>query len=79
MASRWSWGLDGNAVDAFHNLVIDQWNKVSAIFLISEDLDELFKLSHRLLVIFEGKIVKSFNTVDADINEVGLAMAGVNE
>ena len=33
----------------------------------------------RLLVIFEGKIIKSFNTVDADINDVGLAMAGVNE
>ena len=24
-------------------------------------------------------LVKSFNTVDADINDVGLAMAGVNE
>ena len=47
--------------------------------LIEEDLDELFKLSHRLLVIFEGKIIKSFNTVDANINDIGLAMAGVSE
>ena len=38
-----------------------------------------FKLSHRLLEIFEGKIVKSFNTVDANINDIGLAMAGVSE
>jgi len=79
IASQPTRGLDVNAVDAIHNLLIDQRNKGSAIFLISEDLDELFKLSHRLLVIFEGKIVKSFNTVDADINDVGLAMAGVNE
>ena len=63
IASQPTRGLDVNAVDAIHNLLIDQRNKGSAIFLISEDLDELFKLSHRLLVIFEGKIVKSFNTL----------------
>ena len=79
IASQPTRGLDVNAVDAIHNLLIDQRNKGSAIFLISEDLDELFKLSHRLLVIFEGKIVKSFNTVDANINDIGLAMAGVSE
>ena len=79
IASQPTRGLDVNAVDAIHNLLVDQRNKGSAIFLISEDLDELFKLSHRLLVIFEGKIVKSFNTVDANINDIGLAMAGVSE
>ena len=79
IASQPTRGLDVNAVDAIHNLLIDQRNKGSAIFLISEDLDELFKLSHRLLVIFEGKIVKSFNTADANINDIGLAMAGVSE
>ena len=72
-------GLDVSAVETLHELIVDQRNKGSAIMLISEDLDELFKLSHRLLVIFEGKIVKSFNTVDANINDIGLAMAGVSE
>ena len=47
--------------------------------LISEDLDELFKLSNRLHVMYEGKIVKSFDIDNADINNVGLAMAGVIE
>ena len=79
IASQPTRGLDVNSVDAIHNLLIDQRNKGSAIFLISEDLDELFKLSHRLIVIFEGKIVKSLNTVDANINDIGLAMAGVIE
>ena len=35
-------GLDVNAVEAIHNLLITQRNRGSAIFLISEDLDELF-------------------------------------
>ena len=72
-------GLDVNAVEGIHNLLIDQRNRGSAIFLISEDLDELFKLCHRLLVIYEGKVIKSFTTTDSNISSVGLAMAGINE
>ena len=72
-------GLDVNAVEGIHNLLIDQRNRGSAIFLISEDLDELFKLCHRLLVMYEGKVIKSFTTTDSDISSVGLAMAGINE
>jgi simple sugar transport system ATP-binding protein len=79
IASQPTRGLDVNAVEAIHNLLIDQRNKGSAIFLISEDLDELFKLCHKLLVIYEGKIIKSFNTSQSDIRNIGLAMAGINE
>ena len=79
IASQPTRGLDVNAVDAIHNLLVDQRDGGSAILLISEDLDELFKLSNRLLVMYEGKIVKSFDINNADINNVGLAMAGVIE
>ena len=79
IASQPTRGLDVNAVEAIHNLLVDQRDGGSAILLISEDLDELFKLSNRLLVMFEGKIVKSFNINNADINNVGLAMAGIIE
>ena len=71
--------IDVNAVEAIHTLLVDQRDKGSAILLISEDLDELFKLSNRLHVMYEGKIVKSFDIDNADINNVGLAMAGVIE
>ena len=79
IASQPTRGLDVNAVEAIHNLLVDQRDGGSAILLISEDLDELFKLSNRLLVMYEGKIVKSFDINNADINNVGLAMAGVIE
>lgn len=79
IASQPTRGLDVNAVEAIHNLLVEQRDKGSAILMISEDLDELFKLSNRIHVMFEGKIVKSFNIDDADINNVGLAMAGIIE
>ena len=79
IASQPTRGLDVNAVEAIHNLLVEQRDKGSAILMISEDLDELFKLSNRIHVMFEGKVVKSFNIDDADINNVGLAMAGIIE
>ena len=79
IASQPTRGLDVNAVEAIHNLLITQRNRGSAIFLISEDLDELFKLSNKLLVIYEGKIIKSFSTSESDIESIGLAMAGISE
>ena len=72
-------GLDINAVETLQKLIIKQRDNGSAIMLISEDLDELFKLSDRIIVLYEGQIVKEFNIDEADIENVGLAMAGSNE
>ena len=72
-------GLDVSAVETLHELIVDQRNKGSAIMLISEDLDELFKLSNRIIVLYEGKIIKEFEINEANTNNVGLAMAGVIE
>ena len=44
--------------------------------LISEDLEELFTLSDRLLVIYGGKIVGEFKPAETDIYEVGHLMTG---
>ena len=72
-------GLDVSAVEAIHKLIIDQRDKGTAVLLISEDLDELFKLSDRLIVLYEGKAIKEIDTDLATIDTVGLAMAGIDE
>ncbi len=72
-------GLDVSAVEALHELIVKQRDNGSAIMLISEDLDELFKLSDRLIVLYEGKIIKEFNINEANTKNVGLAMAGLIE
>ena len=71
-------GLDVSAVEAIHKLIIDQRDKGSAVLLISEDLDELFKLSDRLIVLYEGKAIKEIDADLATIDTVGLAMAGID-
>lgn len=69
-------GLDVGATEAVHKLLIDQRDAGAAILLISEDLDELLSLSDRLAVIFEGQIVGEAPIKDANIQAIGLMMAG---
>ena len=72
-------GLDVSAVESIHELIINQRDEGSAVLLISEDLDELFKLSDRIIVLYEGKIIKEVDIESANIESLGLAMAGINE
>jgi general nucleoside transport system ATP-binding protein len=49
----------------------------TAILMISEDLDEVFGLSDRIAVIYEGKIIGVVDPETATREDVGLMMAGV--
>jgi ABC-type uncharacterized transport system ATPase subunit len=69
-------GLDVGATEAVHKLLIKQRDAGCAILLISEDLDELLSISDRLAVIFEGNLVGEMTTEGADIQSIGLMMAG---
>jgi simple sugar transport system ATP-binding protein len=46
------------------------------VLLISEDLEELFTLSDRLIVLHGGRIVGSFRPQDTTLIEVGHLMTG---
>jgi ABC-type uncharacterized transport system ATPase subunit len=57
--------------------LIEHRNACTAILMISEDLDEIFGLSDRIAVIYEGKIMGIVDPQTATREEVGLMMAGV--
>jgi simple sugar transport system ATP-binding protein len=46
------------------------------VLLISSDLDEIIELSHRIVVMFRGKIVGEFKTGEVNLDQLGLMMAG---
>jgi simple sugar transport system ATP-binding protein len=69
-------GLDVGASEYVRKKLIEMRDNGSAILLISADLDEIWSLSDRIAVIYEGKIV-SIKPVDETTEiEVGLLMAG---
>ena len=69
-------GLDIGAIEAVHRVLLDRRAAGTAILLISEDLDEILALADRVDVMYEGRIVGSFPTADADIARIGLLMTG---
>ncbi|MBS1252501.1 MAG: Galactose/methyl galactoside import ATP-binding protein MglA [Anaerolineales bacterium] len=69
-------GLDVGATETVHQTLLEQRDEGAAILLISEDLDELLTLSDRIAVIYEGRIMGVTETDEADVEELGLMMAG---
>ncbi|MGB9860032.1 MAG: ATP-binding cassette domain-containing protein, partial [Moorellaceae bacterium] len=69
-------GLDVGATETVHRLLLEQRASGTAILLISEDLEELFRLADRIAVMYEGQIMGVVPTEEANIEDLGLMMAG---
>jgi simple sugar transport system ATP-binding protein len=69
-------GLDVGATEAVRGLLLDAAAKGVGILLISEDLDEILLLADRIAVIYEGRIVGVVPRSTADVQHLGLMMAG---
>ncbi|MFS8879915.1 ABC transporter ATP-binding protein [Synechococcus sp. H55.11] len=76
IAANPCFGLDFAAADYIHSQIVDARNRGVAVLLISEDLDELLKLSDRLLVMADGRIVYESSIGSVDLKEVGHKMGG---
>ena len=69
-------GLDVGAIESIQHLLLEQREAGTALLLISEELDELFTLSDRIAVIYEGEIMGIVDAEEANVNEIGLMMTG---
>jgi len=76
IAANPCFGLDFAMVDYIHGKILEARNRGVAVLLVSEDLDELLKLSDRILVINGGSFDYESNIEDADLYAIGQSMAG---
>ncbi len=79
VASQPTRGLDVGAMEYIHQRILQEREKGAGILLISEDLDEVFNLSDRIVVLYEGKIMGEVRGKDASREQVGLWMSGVRQ
>ncbi len=70
-------GLDIGATEYVREQLLEQRAKGAAVMLISEDLDEIFALSDRIAVMYEGQVMDIVPRQDATTEVLGLLMAGV--
>jgi ABC-type uncharacterized transport system ATPase subunit len=76
VAAHPTYGLDVGATEQVRQLLLKERDRGAAVLLTSEDLEEILCVSDRVLVMFAGEIMGTFRTEDADLQEIGLLMAG---
>jgi general nucleoside transport system ATP-binding protein len=69
-------GLDVGAINSMLRYLVELRDAGVAVVLFSEELEELFTLSDRLIVLYEGRIMGDFPIADADLETIGLLMGG---
>ncbi|MBA4420043.1 MAG: ABC transporter ATP-binding protein [Anaerolinea sp.] len=67
-------GLDVGSIEYVHKQITTMRSKQRGILLISADLEELFRLTDRLIVMHRGRIVADLVTDKTNITEVGYLM-----
>jgi simple sugar transport system ATP-binding protein len=71
-------GLDVGAIEYLHRRLVSERDEGRAILLVSLELDEIFSLSDRILVIYEGQIVGEHTGVVSE-EQIGFEMVGVQK
>jgi simple sugar transport system ATP-binding protein len=79
IASSPTRGLDINATYYVYKRFLDLIKEGTGILLISEDLDEIYNVSDRIAVIFNGQLMGEFETGEVTREQIGLLMAGVKD
>ena len=76
IASYLTRGLDAQSTSAAQRALLQARTRGAGVLLISEDLEELFLLSDRLVVLYGGRIVGQFKPEDTSLVAVGRLMTG---
>ena len=72
-------GVDIGAIEFIHKQIIALRDEGKAILLVSVELDEIFSLSDRIAVMFDGRIMGERLPDETNEGELGLLMAGVTK
>ncbi len=71
-----TWGVDVGAAAAIRNALIELRGRGCAILVVSEELDELFELADRLMVMAGGRLSPAVAAHRLPVDELGRWMAG---
>ena len=72
-------GVDIGAIEFIHKSIMEKRNSGCAVLLVSADLDEVFRLSDRIITLYEGRITGSFRAGEIDKESIGYYMTGARD
>jgi simple sugar transport system ATP-binding protein len=74
-----TWGVDVGAAAQIHAELLALRDAGCALLVISEELDELFAIADRLIVISKGRMSPSIPVAQASVDQIGQWMSGLWE
>lgn len=75
LAMHPTYGLDAGAREEVHRLLLDLAGEGVAILLVSEDLEEILALAHRVAALHRGRLVGPYPRGEVDFLRLGRMMA----
>jgi len=76
IASQPTWGLDVASAAFIRQTLIDLSRAGTAVLVFSEELEELLEICDQIAVMYSGQMSPAIPRSDADIEQIGLLMAG---
>ncbi|MGF7006258.1 ABC transporter ATP-binding protein [Aminobacter sp. BE322] len=73
-----TWGVDVGAAAFIRQTIVDLSRAGAAVLVVSEELDELFEICDRLLVICQGQVSPPLIRTKTNREEIGLLMTRVD-
>ncbi len=77
IVSQPTWGVDVGAAALIRAELLALRDQGGAVLVVSEELDELFELCDRLVVIAQGRLSPSIATSEATVEQIGEWMSGL--
>ncbi len=77
IVSQPTWGVDVGAAALIRGELLKLRDAGCALLIVSEELDELFEISDRLIVIAQGRLSPSIATANATVERIGEWMSGL--
>ena len=77
IVSQPTWGVDVGAAALIRGELLKLRDAGCALLIVSEELDELFEIADRLIVIAQGRMSPSIPTAEATIERIGEWMSGL--
>ena len=77
IVSQPTWGVDVGAAAQIRGELLALRDNGCAVLVVSEELDELFEICDRLVVIAQGKVSPSIPTARATVEQIGEWMSGL--
>ena len=76
VVSQPTWGVDIGAAIFIRKAMLKLAEEGGAVIMISQDLEEIFSISHRIAVINNGQLSKTYDAATITAQKVGLLMGG---